>query len=125
MSDILVVGLNSQRSFQALPPKSHRLPLLSDQLAAASRAPGTLLLAATPCVPYTPFPSDVLPVLLPLIHVHILVVGLNSQRSLRKPFGALPPGPHFPPKSQKLPLLSIQLTAPNRPPVTFVVAGAP
>ena len=58
-----VEGWNSHRSFSSpkfplastpSPPKSQKLPLLSVQVAALSRAPGMLPAAAAPNVPYTP-----------------------------------------------------------------------
>src|ERR1035437_1883044 len=94
-------GLNSQRSLNSTSPlKSHRFPLLSVQLAELERPPGKLAVEPTPSVPYTPVEF---PISLPLTQVHILVVGLNSQRSLRSPTQLLPP------KSHRLPLLSTQL----------------
>ena len=63
-------------------------------------------------------------VLLPPIHVHSLVVGLNSQRSFRSPpfwFASNP----APPKSQKLPLLSLPYDVRYRPPGMFAAAAEP
>src|SRR5580704_8360709 len=61
-------------------------------------------------------------VLLPLIQVHSLVDGSNFQRSLRNPNVASESKP-APPKSQKLPWASVQLTAPSRPPGILVLAA--
>jgi hypothetical protein len=60
---------------------------------------------------------------LPPINAHSPLEGLNSQRSL----GLLvPPTPKtLPLKSQKLPLLSFQLTELYRPPGTLLVDGVP
>src|ERR1700676_3469829 len=63
-------------------------------------------------------------VLLPPIHVHWLVDGVNFHRSLRKPVFPLASRP-APPKSQKLPLLSVQLTAEKREPGVLPAAGTP
>src|ERR1035441_9178812 len=111
----IVGGGYTQRSLSApklplasrpSPPKSQRLPLLSVQLVASSRPPGMFVLAGDCSVPYTP---DRKGVPLPPIHTHWLVGGLNAQRSLSVPVLVAPSPP--PPKSQKLPLLSIQLEA--------------
>ena len=96
-------------------------PLLSVQLEADSRLPGMFPAANTPNVPYTPgWPT----VLLPPIHAHSFVEGLYCQRSLRPaslPSASTPK----PPKSQKLPLLSVQLAATMRLPGMFPAANVP
>src|SRR5437899_8391550 len=76
--------------------------------------------AGVPKVPYTPC---CLGVLLPPIQVHSRVEGLSSQRSLKSavPLEVTP----VPPKSQKLPLISVQLAAEARLPGVFPVAGVP
>src|SRR5262249_23148009 len=42
------------------PPNNHRFPLVSVQVTPPSRAPGTLVAAAIPWIPYTPLASVVL-----------------------------------------------------------------
>ncbi len=62
--------------------------------------------------------------LLPLTQVHSFEVGSNSHRSLRGPLapsGSIRP----PPKSQRLPELSVQETLESLPPGIFAVEGAP
>ena len=63
-------------------------------------------------------------VLLPPIHVHCLLVGLNSQRSFSAPKFSLASNPS-PPKSRKLPLLSVQVAALSRPPGMLPAEGVP
>jgi hypothetical protein len=63
-------------------------------------------------------------VLLPPIQVHCCVEGLNSQRSLSSPKFPLASAPS-PPKSQKLPLLSVQVAALSRPPGVLPGEGVP
>ena len=58
----------------------------------------------------------------PPIHVHCMVVGLNSHRSFSAPKFPLASLPS-PPKSQKLPLPSVQVAAPSRPPGMLLGAG--
>ena len=113
------------------PPKSQRLPLLSVQAEASERPPGMFPAAGTPSVPYTPcWPHNTgtaqqgSPRSRPPIQAHSFVEGSNSQRSLRVaqlPMASKP----WPPKSQKLPLLSVQAEAPERPPGMFPAAGTP
>ena len=62
--------------------------------------------------------------LLPPIHAHSFVEGLYSQMSLRLPLLLLASKPE-PPKSQKLPLLSVQLEANSRLPGMFPAANTP
>src|SRR5260370_36125826 len=84
------------------PPKSQRFPWVSLQAAASHRAPGTLVEAAIPWVPY--FPGGLVAPLEPRTHVHCLVGTVsNFQRSL-KPFVPLV----NPPNIQNIPVLSIQ-----------------
>ncbi len=81
--------------------------------------------AGVPNVPYTPAWPPLLPtVLLPPIHAHRFVEGLSSQRSLRLPLLLLASKPS-PPKSQRLPPVSVQLLAAPRLPGTFPAAGVP
>src|SRR5258708_23922355 len=77
-----------------------------------------------PNVPDTPRPVAPLSVLFPPIHAHWLVEGSYSQRSLREPYLPTESAPS-PPKSQRLPLLSVQLTADERFPGMFFAAGLP
>src|ERR1035437_6906878 len=77
--------------------------------------------AGAPNVPYTP---DWPTVLLPPIQAHSFVEGLNSQRSLRSPKLPLASKP-APPKSQRLPLLSVQFEAYQRLLGMFPAAGVP
>src|SRR5579863_468462 len=119
-------GLNSQRSLSQsppaldkvesnpAPPNSHRFPLLSIQPFAFVRPPGTLDVDATPIVPYCPT-SPARGPLAPDIQVHCPLVGLKFQRSFKRPT------PLSPPNSQRLPLLSIQPTAPVLLPATLVM----
>src|SRR3979411_2887914 len=100
------------------PPKSQRFPWVSLHAAQSQRAPGTLVEAATPCVPK--FPGVLVAPLDPLIHVHCLATGSNFHRSL-KPFVPLV----NPPNIQKLPLLSTQATDAWRPGGTFPAAAVP
>ncbi len=126
----LVEGLNSQRSLRLpvvpllsapAPPISQKLPLWSVQETAEFLAPGTFAAAGTPRVPKT---DAALTVLLPLIHVHCLVEGLNSHRSFKAPSLPAESKP-APPKSQRLLLLSIQEDEPVRPPGTLAAAAEP
>src|ERR1035438_571353 len=107
-----------------MPPMSQCRSLLSVQLIAFIRLPG-LLTGEEGLNPIVGGYSPVwLMVLLPPIHTHTFVVGLNSQRSLRKPklpSASLPE----PPKSQRLPLRSVQLEAPLRAPGQFPADGIP
>ena len=57
--------------------------------------------------------------LLPPIHAHSRVEGLNCQKSLNSL------STPFPPKSQKLPFRSVQLVAAYRPPGMFPAAAEP
>src|SRR5208282_3902676 len=96
-----------------------------------------LAIAGTPCVPYAPtcphqFNSEELSpqieVLFPLIHAHCWVDGLNSQRSYwslaEKSLLSQKIEPR-PPKSQKLPSLSVQPMAPTRLPGLMFGANTP
>ncbi len=75
-----------------------------------------------PTVPYTPAASIVL---LPFTQVHTLVSGSNFQRSLRFPV-LMPEAPRpLPPKIQKSPFASVQLTQDTRAAGTFPAAGVP
>src|ERR1700733_4444414 len=102
-------ALNLHRSLRqqppAKPPKSHMFPAASDQPTALSRAPGTFPGAAVPSVPYVPDASTWSD---PLTHVHW--PPLYSHKSLRSFAPPIESSPS-PPKSQKLPDLSVQLTA--------------
>ena len=105
------------------PPKSQRLPLLPVQLTAESRDPGMFPAAGVPNAVLTPGVLG----LLVTVQVHSFVERLNIQRSLRTPsiLTTVPTLPAWPPKSQKLPLLSVQLTVSSRPPGMFPAAGTP
>ena len=118
-------GVYSQRSLRSpsvpteskpYPPKSQRLPLLSIHPIELPRAPGTFPDASVPSVPYTP---SWLAELLPPIQVHSFEEGLYFHRSLSAPAES------HPPKSQRLPLLSLQFTAMVRLPGMFPAAGVP
>ena len=74
-----------------------------------------------PMVPYTP---AWLAVLLPPIHVQRPVLGLNLQRSFSVPPFPLVSKP-IPPKSQRLPLLSVQVAGETRLPGMFPADGVP
>ncbi len=102
-------GWYSQRLFMspaiALPPKSHKFPWLSVQVAGPDRVPGELLAAGVPWVPYVPPTGPGLSLEgLPPIHVHSFADGPNSQTSSH-PVGYKPPAPG---NSQKFPPLSVQ-----------------
>jgi hypothetical protein len=71
-----------------------------------------------------PYMSGWLTLWLPPIHAHWFVEGLNSQRSLRTPSPPLASKP-MPPKSQRWPLMSVQLEALERLPGIFPPAGVP
>lgn len=77
--------------------------MVSVQLTAFVRAPGLFPAAGEPNAPYTPgrWPIG------PPTQVHSLVEGLYSHRSPKVP----PPYVPSPPKSHKLPLLSVQRPA--------------
>src|SRR6267378_7897597 len=114
----LAVMLYTQRSFRIpfavgglfpsspSPPKSHRFPAASAQPTASWRPPGAFVADATPGVPY-PMPIW-LARLEPETKVHLPPV--YSHRSLRNPRVPAPSLPN-PPKSQKFPKASVQVTA--------------
>src|SRR5207302_6539663 len=100
------------------PPNIQRLPAASIQFGAPPRAPGTVLELPTPKVPWFPASPSRFD---PLCQVHQPVLGLYSHRSFSSP--ALPvESKPIPPKSQTLPLASIQLTDPFRDP--GILAGS-
>ena len=88
------------------PPKSQRFPYGSIHVCAESRAEGTLVGAGVPRTPQAPL---WLARFEPLTQVHWPAP--NSQRSLRVPAQQPVESPPIPPKSQKLPEVSVQLTA--------------
>src|ERR1019366_8089856 len=101
-----------------LPPNSQTFPLASVQ-AAYARAPGMLPAAAVPWVPYVP---GSLIRFGPLIHVHRSP--LYFQRSLKNPYVPVESIPQ-PPKSQKSPVVSVQVAAPSRAPGVLSGAAVP
>src|ERR1039458_4258289 len=105
-----------------MPPNSQWFPLASVQLNAICLAPGTFAVEPTPSVPYTPGWARELP---PLIQSHSLLVGLNSHKSFRTPAPLVAESWPYPPKSQRLPLPSIQLTASSLPQGTLAALAVP
>src|SRR5579864_1765780 len=103
------------------PPKSQRFSDISIQLTAPARAPGTLPGADVPCVPYMP---GWLMRFEPLTHVHCPLLMLYFHRSFRSPPAPAESKPP-PPKSQRFPDVSVQVTALSRAPGTLAGAGVP
>src|SRR5579864_153829 len=104
------------------PPKSQRFSDISIQLTAPARAPGTLPGADVPCVPYMPgwlMRFD------PLIHVHCPLLMLYFHRSFISPLAPVAKLKKDPPKSQRSPDGSVQLTARCRAPGTLPGADVP
>lgn len=99
-----------EESYPRAAPNSHRLPLLSIQEIASTRAPGTLDGAAVPCLPYAPAG---LTRFAPLTQVQSLPS--NFHRSLSTPDVPTESRPP-PPKSHKFPLWSVQLVERSRAP---------
>src|SRR5579859_3655 len=102
------------------PPKSQTFPDASIQIVGDCRPPGTLFGSAKPWVPYVP---GWLITFDPPIHVHS--APLYFHKSLRYPYDDAESPKPYPPKSQRSPVASIQLTAPTRPPGTLVEPAVP
>src|SRR5208282_1377314 len=104
---------------EPVPPKSQKFPDASVQLTPRVRAPGMLLGPPIPTLPYVPnwpFTFD------PPTHVHCPAPYFH--RSLSRPLLSAESSP-APPKSQKFPDESVQLTAPLRAPGTLLAAAVP
>ncbi len=116
------------RESMPLPPKSQRFPWPSTHVEALSRPPGKFPADGVPSVPYIPLLPGALTedgiTLLPPIHAHSAVEGLNSQRSFNSPETPALSNPE-PPNSHKFPLLSVHAAAELRPPGMFPAAGVP
>src|SRR5579864_5822502 len=84
-----------------------------------ARALGRLVAAAVPCVPKLPMSLARFD---PPFHVHSFVLTEYSQRSFKYPIAPVESLP-LPPKSQRFPEASIQLTALSRAPGTLPASG--
>ena len=117
-----------------IPPKSHRLPDASFQLAHCSRHSGNICgrggsqRAVNPGSPFGKLADiEALLMALPLIHVHSPFapdVGSNFHKSLSCPTVPVESYP-LPPKTQTLPDASFQVVASSRPPGRFVETAVP